>query len=139
MLGTILYPERWLMLFLFSFVSFCNSLLFASFPPISILAAEYYEVDVVVINFLSLLYFIVYVPFCFVAAWMLDTKGLKITVHIINRQILTFRLHGVRHFKQSALGSVSVFPFHKLLASILFTSVTLSVPLLEYHNLHFHH
>ena len=74
------YPRRWIMLFLFSMVSLCNSILYSTFAPISFQMSEEYSVSIVLINTLSSLSYIMYIPLCFVASWMINVYGLRFTV-----------------------------------------------------------
>lgn len=75
-----LYKRRWFMLCLFGFLTFSNSLLFGTFPPISLACAKFYHTSLANINFLSLIFYLAYLPLFFPAAWLLDNKGLWKTV-----------------------------------------------------------
>lgn len=72
--------RRWLVLFSFCFAAWINSILWITFSPISIQVEEYYDVTAFWVNFLSLLFFVIYVPGAFVASWVLDHLGLRIGI-----------------------------------------------------------
>lgn len=74
-----LEKKRWLMLFVFSILSVSNGIQYSTFPPISILSAEYYQVDIFWINSLTNSFFILYVPFAFIVPLFFE-KHLKMTV-----------------------------------------------------------
>ncbi len=50
----ILYKRRWIMLLLFSTLSFTNAMLWITYSPIALMVMKYYNVNAVVVNSLSL-------------------------------------------------------------------------------------
>src|SRR5579883_1606080 len=73
--------RRWAILFVFGLLSFSNGNEYATFPPISILASEYYKINIFWINTLTNLFFIWAIPSSFIVPWTLE-KSLKKTVRI---------------------------------------------------------
>ena len=72
-----LYRSRWIMLLLFSSISFSNAMMWITYSPIARLVMEYYSINTLTLNSMSLVYMIVYVPFVPVSAWIIDMKGLR--------------------------------------------------------------
>ncbi len=56
------------------------SQLWLTFAPVADQAAQYLDVTLDKINWLSLVYIVVAIPLSFGTTWMLDTLGLRITV-----------------------------------------------------------
>ena len=54
--------------------------LWLTFAPVADQAAEFMDVSLDQINWLSLVYMVVAIPLSFGATWMLDTLGLRATV-----------------------------------------------------------
>ncbi len=63
------------MLALLSLSSFTNAILYITFPSTAYLTAEYYKTSILAVNFLSILFYFAYIPFCFVGGWIIDRKG----------------------------------------------------------------
>ncbi|XP_066915277.1 heme transporter FLVCR2-like [Clytia hemisphaerica] len=82
--GTIefqLYKRRWIVLAVFSFISMSNEVIWISLSSITSVVKEYYNVDYLAVNWLSMIYMLFYV-FVFLAALALDRLGLKFTIMI---------------------------------------------------------
>lgn len=94
------YKRRWIVLFVLFLTSLSNAVvinlnllclskviiclfffkIWISYSPIADKAATFYNVSAKSINWFALIYLIVCIPFGFCAAWLLDTRGLRITV-----------------------------------------------------------
>ncbi len=79
MSGTIqVYKFRWIVLLLFMFVNITLQVLWISFAPVRSLAETFYGVDTLSIDLLALSFMIVYIPFTFLSAWIIDKYGFRI-------------------------------------------------------------
>jgi len=78
----LIHPDkwRWFVLASFCFAAWVNSILWITFSPISVKVEDYYHVTAFWVNFLSLLFFVIYVPGAFLASWILDHFGLRIGI-----------------------------------------------------------
>lgn len=74
------YKTRWIVLFVLFLISLSNAVIWISYSPIADKAANFYNVSAKSINWFALIYLIVCIPFGFCAAWLLDTRGLRITL-----------------------------------------------------------
>ncbi|CAN2391691.1 transmembrane transport, partial [Pristimantis euphronides] len=74
---TKLYKKRWLVLGVVSLLNASNGMLWISFAPVADLTATYLKCSLDVVNYLSLVYLVISIPFGFLASWLLDTMGLK--------------------------------------------------------------
>jgi len=72
-----LYKRRWIMLGLFSSLSMTNAMLWITYSPITDLVTAYFGVSNFIVNFLSLMYMIVYIIFVVPASFLLDLVGLR--------------------------------------------------------------
>lgn len=70
--------RRWLIVFLFSSYSFCNAFQWIQFGSISTIFGHFYDVSPFSIDWMSMSYMLVYIPFLFPVTWLLDKKGLRI-------------------------------------------------------------
>ncbi|XP_060118944.1 heme transporter FLVCR2 [Heteronotia binoei] len=70
--------RRWVIVFLFSSYSFCNAFQWIQYGSINLIFANFYEVTPFAIDWLSMCYMIIYIPFLFPVAWLLDRKGLRL-------------------------------------------------------------
>lgn len=75
-----LYKQRWLILTAVCLLNASNAMLWISFAPVADLTARYYECSLDTVNYLSLVYLVVSIPFGFLASWLLDTLGLKYAI-----------------------------------------------------------
>ena len=57
-----------------------SSQLWLTFAPVADQSAQYFNVSLEDINWLSLVYMVVAIPLSLATTWMLDTLGLRITV-----------------------------------------------------------
>lgn len=75
---THLYRRRWLIVFLFSSYSLCNSYQWIQYGIISNIVAKFYGVDYFTIDWMSMIYMLTYIPFIFPVTWLLEKKGLRV-------------------------------------------------------------
>eukprot|EP00039_Didymoeca_costata_P005798 m.84749 g.84749 ORF g.84749 m.84749 type:complete len:142 (+) comp12978_c0_seq4:206-631(+) len=68
------YRRRWLTLSIVLLLQMSNAMLWLAYSPIANIAAEHYNTSAQTINWLSLLFMVVYIPIGPVAMWCLDTK-----------------------------------------------------------------
>ncbi|XP_060093025.1 solute carrier family 49 member A3 [Heteronotia binoei] len=78
--GFQLYKRRWLVLAVVCLLNSSNAMLWLSFAPVADKTAEHFHISLDMVNWLSLVYLVISVPFGLVAIWMLDTLGLKCVV-----------------------------------------------------------
>ncbi|XP_045385262.1 solute carrier family 49 member A3 isoform X1 [Lemur catta] len=71
------YARRWVFLLVVSLLSCSNAMLWLSFAPVADTIAEHFFLSTEQINWLSLVYLVVSIPFGVVAIWMLDSVGLR--------------------------------------------------------------
>lgn len=81
---THLYKKRWVIVFLFLSYSMSNAFQWNQFAIISNIITDYYGVDAVAVDWLSVIYMITYIPFIFPTTWLLDNKGMRITALLAN-------------------------------------------------------
>ena len=74
------YCSRWLMLVLFCGLTFTNAFVWITFASIEVYTAEYFGVSRTAVNFLSVIYMIMYLPGSMLAAYMLSTSGFRRTI-----------------------------------------------------------
>eukprot|EP01136_Pigoraptor_vietnamica_P017044 Opistho-1_new@61670 len=78
----ILYRSRWLMLFIVCVLNISNAALWISFSPIADITSAYYDRSLTLVNLLSQIFMICYLPLGFTSSWALDDKGLRYGVLI---------------------------------------------------------
>lgn len=76
---TRLYYRRFAVLTIFSLYSLINAFQWIQYSIIANIFMHYYSVSSVMIDWLSVVYMVVYVPLIFPATWLLDRKGLRVT------------------------------------------------------------
>ncbi|XP_019410760.1 PREDICTED: major facilitator superfamily domain-containing protein 7 [Crocodylus porosus] len=74
------YKRRWFLLGVVCLLNCSNATLWLTFAPVADQAAVYFNVSLDTINWLSVLYLLISIPFGLVATWLLDTAGLKCTI-----------------------------------------------------------
>ncbi|KAM6912391.1 choline/ethanolamine transporter flvcr2a isoform 2-T2 [Xenentodon cancila] len=77
LMETKLYKRRWVMLFLFSIYSMSNAFMWLQYGIISNIFMRFYGVDTMAIDWLSMIYFLTYVPLIGPVMWLLDSRGLR--------------------------------------------------------------
>eukprot|EP00112_Aurelia_sp_Birch-Aquarium-sp1_P011234 Seg2363.3 transcript_id=Seg2363.3/GoldUCD/mRNA.D3Y31 product="Feline leukemia virus subgroup C receptor-related protein 2" protein_id=Seg2363.3/GoldUCD/D3Y31 len=75
----ILYKRRWVILAVFSMISMMNQAIWISLSSVTIIVQEYYNVHSIAINWLAMLYMLLYI-FVLASSFILDKYGLKITI-----------------------------------------------------------
>ncbi|XP_067273993.1 feline leukemia virus subgroup C receptor-related protein 1 [Pseudorasbora parva] len=78
-LETRLYWRRFAVLAVFSLYSLVNAFQWIQYSIITNIFMEYYGVTSIMIDGLSVVYMVAYVPLIFPATWLLDKKGLRMT------------------------------------------------------------
>ncbi|XP_030649992.1 choline/ethanolamine transporter flvcr2a [Chanos chanos] len=73
-----LYKRRWVMVLLFSFYSLSNAFQWIQYGIINNIFMKFYGVSSFVIDWMSMVYMLVYVPLVFPVSLLLDKKGLRI-------------------------------------------------------------
>nr|XP_056708426.1 feline leukemia virus subgroup C receptor-related protein 1 [Euleptes europaea] len=71
--------RRLVVLAVFSLYSLVNAFQWIQYSILSSVFTTYYGVDYAQIDWLSMVYMVVYVPLIFPATWLLDTRGLRVT------------------------------------------------------------
>ncbi|XP_066576328.1 solute carrier family 49 member A3 isoform X3 [Amia ocellicauda] len=71
------YRRRWFILVVICLLNSSNAMIWLSFAPVADQTAQYFNVTLDQINWLSLIYMVVAIPVSFGTTWMLDTLGLK--------------------------------------------------------------
>ncbi|MEE6511897.1 hypothetical protein FKM82_018748 [Ascaphus truei] len=71
------YKKRWFLLGTICLLNCSNAILWISFAPVADLTASFFQCSLDTVNWLSLVYLIISIPFGLGATWMLDTIGLK--------------------------------------------------------------
>ncbi|XP_064415770.1 solute carrier family 49 member A3 isoform X2 [Latimeria chalumnae] len=74
------YKRRWFILAVVCLLNSSNAMLWLSFAPVADKVADFFRVSLDQVNWLSLVYLIVTIPFGLGTAWTLDTLGLRISV-----------------------------------------------------------
>jgi len=74
---TTVYTKRWFVLLLFCLCSLTNGTQWIQFASISTTIADFYQVSQAQVNWLSLVYMVVYIPLIFPVTKMLDYCGLR--------------------------------------------------------------
>lgn len=74
------YKRRWYILFVVSILNTSNAMIWITFSPIADVTTHFYDISSSEVNWLSLVYLIASVPFGFLATWLLDTIGLRVSI-----------------------------------------------------------
>ncbi len=77
-----LYPYRWTVLAVFTFVNLTIQTLWIAYAPITGPAAQFYGVTDLQIGLLSMAFMIAFIPLSIPVSWVIDTYGFKIAVGI---------------------------------------------------------
>lgn len=73
----IIYSYRWVILAVYFFISVVIQIHWLTFASISTAAQEYYHTDALHVDFLSMIYMIVYIVVSIPASYIIDTRGLR--------------------------------------------------------------
>ncbi|XP_055499704.1 solute carrier family 49 member A3 isoform X1 [Leucoraja erinacea] len=71
------YRRRWLVLIATCALSCSNAMCWLTFAPVADQTARYFHISMDQVNWLSMVYLVVSIPFGFGTTWILDTLGLK--------------------------------------------------------------
>ncbi|XP_063401985.1 heme transporter FLVCR2-like isoform X2 [Mytilus trossulus] len=82
------YKRRWIILFLFSFVSLTNNFQWLHLNIIGDVLLNYYNASLpedkfqkeTALDWLSMVYMLAYIPLIFPSTWLLDKKGLRVVI-----------------------------------------------------------
>ncbi|XP_033097662.1 feline leukemia virus subgroup C receptor-related protein 2-like isoform X2 [Anneissia japonica] len=74
----IVYTRRWFMLTIFCLVSMTNAVQWIQYASISNVVADYYDVSSLAVDWLSMIFMLLYIPLIFPVTWLLDKRGLKV-------------------------------------------------------------
>uniref|UniRef100_A0A3Q3KUY0 Major facilitator superfamily (MFS) profile domain-containing protein n=1 Tax=Labrus bergylta TaxID=56723 RepID=A0A3Q3KUY0_9LABR len=77
LMETKLYKRRWVMLFIFSAYSMSNAFMWLQYSIISNIFMRFYNIDSMAIDWLSMIYFLTYIPFILPVIWLLDNRGMR--------------------------------------------------------------
>ncbi len=78
--GYRVYGYRWVVLAVFMLVNFTIQILWIGYAPITTQATKYYGVSDLKIGILAMSFMIVFIPVSLPAAWVIDTKGIRLAV-----------------------------------------------------------
>lgn len=71
---------RWFMLALYGGISFCNGMLWITFSPITTFTEEFFGVTANLVNVLSVVYMVLYIPGSAFASWLYKHYGCRTTL-----------------------------------------------------------
>ncbi|XP_035808259.2 feline leukemia virus subgroup C receptor-related protein 2 isoform X1 [Amphiprion ocellaris] len=77
LMETKLYKRRWVMLFVFSCYSMSNAFMWLQYGIISNIFMRFYSIDSLAIDWLSMIYFLTYIPLILPVMWLLDSRGIR--------------------------------------------------------------
>ena len=106
-----LYRMRWAILAVFSLISMTNEVIWISLSSVTSIVQQYYRVSSIAINWLSLIYMVLYV-FVVLSSFILDKYGLRFTIIVgalLNAIGSCFRAIGANRdgFALALLGNTS--------------------------------
>lgn len=78
-LQTRVYSRRFAVLAIFSLYSLVNAFQWIQYSIITNVFTKFYSVENAMIDWLSVVYMVAYIPLIFPATWLLDRKGLRVT------------------------------------------------------------
>lgn len=77
LMETKLYKRRWVMLFIFSAYSMSNAFMWLQYGIISNIFMRFYAIDSLAIDWLSMIYFLTYIPLILPVTWLLENRGIR--------------------------------------------------------------
>ncbi|XP_031586826.2 feline leukemia virus subgroup C receptor-related protein 2 isoform X2 [Oreochromis aureus] len=77
LMETRLYKRRWVMLFIFSAYSMSNAFMWLQYGIISNIFMRFYSIGTLAIDWLSMIYFLTYIPLILPVTWLLDNRGIR--------------------------------------------------------------
>jgi MFS family permease len=78
--GYRVYGYRWVVLAVVMLVNLTIQMLWISYAPITSTSASYYGVSDIAIGALAMSFMIVFIPLSLPAAWLIDTRGIRVAV-----------------------------------------------------------
>ncbi|XP_019574906.2 solute carrier family 49 member A3 isoform X1 [Rhinolophus sinicus] len=103
------YARRWVFLLVLSLLSCSNATLWLSFAPVADTIAQHFLLSTEQINWLSLVFLVVSIPFGVVAIWVLDSIGLRWAT--VLGAWLNFAGSVLRALPSTAIGTQAPFAF----------------------------
>ncbi|XP_049917076.1 feline leukemia virus subgroup C receptor-related protein 2 isoform X2 [Epinephelus moara] len=77
LMETKLYKRRWVMLLIFCAYSMSNAFMWLQYSIISDIFMRFYNINSLAIDWLSMIYFLTYIPLILPVTWLLDNRGLR--------------------------------------------------------------
>ncbi|XP_038626104.1 solute carrier family 49 member A3 [Tachyglossus aculeatus] len=74
------YKRRWFLLLVICLLNCSNAMLWLTFAPVASTIADYFHLSINQINWLSLVYLVMSIPFGMGATWILDSMGLRCSI-----------------------------------------------------------
>ncbi|XP_075266759.1 solute carrier family 49 member A3 [Opisthocomus hoazin] len=74
------YRRRWFLLAAVCLLNCSNAMLWLTFAPVADKTAVYFHISLEMVNWLSIVYLLISIPFGLVATWVLDSVGLRCAV-----------------------------------------------------------
>ncbi|XP_064593004.1 solute carrier family 49 member A3 [Zonotrichia leucophrys gambelii] len=74
------YRRRWFLLAVVCLLNCSNAMLWLTFAPVADKTAAYFHISLETVNWLSMVYLLISIPFGLVATWVLDSVGLRCAV-----------------------------------------------------------
>ncbi|XP_027758562.1 solute carrier family 49 member A3 isoform X2 [Empidonax traillii] len=74
------YRRRWFLLSAVCLLNCSNAMLWLTFAPVADKTAAYFHISLETVNWLSIVYLLISIPFGLVATWVLDSVGLRCAV-----------------------------------------------------------
>ncbi|XP_069735915.1 solute carrier family 49 member A3 [Phaenicophaeus curvirostris] len=74
------YRRRWVVLAAVCLLNCSNAMLWLTFAPVADKTASYFHISLEMVNWLSIVYLLISIPFGLVATWILDSVGLRCAV-----------------------------------------------------------
>ncbi|KAK9963425.1 hypothetical protein ABG768_006612 [Culter alburnus] len=74
------YKRRWFILFVLCLLNCSNAMSWLTFAPVADQTAQYLQVSLNLVNWLSLVYVLVAIFFSLITTWVLDTLGLRFSL-----------------------------------------------------------
>ncbi|XP_059209681.1 heme transporter FLVCR2 isoform X1 [Centropristis striata] len=77
LMETKLYKRRWIMLLIFCAYSMSNAFMWLQYSIISNIFMRFYNIGPLGIEWLSMIYFLTYIPLILPVTWLIDNRGLR--------------------------------------------------------------
>ncbi|XP_077972584.1 solute carrier family 49 member A3-like [Styela clava] len=74
------YNRRWVILATLAILNISNALQWLAFAPVAYITADFYNIELAIVNLLSVVYMITGIPCGIIATWLLDTFGLRASI-----------------------------------------------------------